>query len=132
MRARSRWSYLGIVAVTIAAGLGSRAVAWPLDKEAGDALYATMMFFGVGLLAPRMRTWTAAAIATAVCFAIEGSQAIHVAWLDDVRDTLPGRLVLGRDFAVRDLACYVVGVALGVAAELAIEAAGRCAPTTAR
>ena len=94
---RSRWRYAAAVVATIAAGLASRAVAsalpWWLAKNAGDALYATMVFFGIGFVAPRIRTSTAAAIALAFCAAVEGSQAYHAPWLDAVRDTLPGHLV---------------------------------------
>ena len=123
---RSRWRYAVAVAVTIAAGLGSRAVAsalpWWLAKNAGDALYATMVFFGVGLIAPRIRTSTAAAIALAFSAAIECSQAYHAPWLDAVRDTLPGHLVLGQGFHAFDLVCYAIGVALGAALEIASRA----------
>jgi hypothetical protein len=131
VRAR-RWSAAAVVA-TIALGLGSRAVAaslpWWLAKNAGDALYATMAYFGVGLIAPRIRRRTAAGLALAFCFAIEGSQAIHVAWLDAVRATLPGRLVLGQGFHAFDLVCYAIGVAIGVAVEL-VAAAVRPPPAT--
>lgn len=119
---RSRWRYAAAVAVAIALGLGSRAVArslpWWLAKNAGDALYATMVFLGLGLVAPRIRTVTAAALALAFCVAIECSQAYHAPWLDAVRDTLPGRLVLGQGFHAFDLACYAIGVALGVVIEI--------------
>jgi hypothetical protein len=120
---RSRWRYAAAVAVTIAAGLASRVVApalpWWLAKNAGDALYATMVFFGVGFVAPAIRTSTAAAVALVLCAAIECSQLVHTPWLDAVRDTLPGHLVLGQGFHAFDLACYALGVALGVALELA-------------
>lgn len=77
-----------------------------------------MALLAVGFVGPRIRTSTAAAIALAWCFAIEGSQAYHTPWLDAVRDTLPGRLVLGQGFHAFDLVCYAIGVALGVAIEL--------------
>jgi hypothetical protein len=117
---RSRWLYAAAVAATIAVGLASRAAAlpWWLAKNTGDALYATMVFFGVGLIAPRIRIWTAAAIAFAFCVAIECSQLYHAPWLDAVRDTLPGHLVLGQGFRTFDLACYAIGVALGVTLEI--------------
>lgn len=121
---RSRWLYAVAVAATIVVGLASRAAAaalpWWLAKNAGDALYATMVFFGIGFIAPRMRTSTAAAIALAFCAAIEGSQAYHTPWLDAVRDTLPGHLVLGQGFHAFDLVCYAIGVALGVALEVGV------------
>jgi hypothetical protein len=119
---RSRWLYAAAVAATIAVGLASRAAApavpWWLAKNAGDALYATMMFFGIGLIAPRIRTWTAAVIALAFCVAIECSQLYHGPWLDAVRDTLPGHLVLGQGFRAFDLVCYAIGIALGVTLEI--------------
>ena len=121
---RSRWWYAAAVAITIAAGLGSRAIAsalpWWLAKNAGDALYATMVFFGIGFVAPRIRTSTAAVIALAFCAAIECSQAYHTPWLDAVRDTLPGHLVLGQGFHAFDLVCYAIGVALGATLELGV------------
>jgi hypothetical protein len=126
---RSRWLYAAAVAATIAVGLASRAAApalpWWLAKNAGDALYATMVFFGIGLVAPRIRTRTAAAIALAFCAAIEGSQLVHAPWLDAVRDTLPGHLVLGQGFHAFDLACYAAGVALGVTLEVTAARARR-------
>lgn len=131
---RSRWWYAAAVAITIAAGLGSRAVAsalpWWLAKNAGDALYATMVFFGVGFVAPRVRTSTAAAIALAFCAAIECSQLYHAPWLDAVRDTLPGHLVLGQGFHAFDLACYAIGVALGAALEIGAARASRAVTTS--
>lgn len=114
--------YAVAVAVTIAAGLGSRAVAahlpWWLAKNAGDALYATMVFFALGCAWPAMTTRRAAVIALAFSCAIEASQAYHAPWLDAVRATLPGRLVLGQGFHAFDLVCYAIGVAIGVAIEL--------------
>jgi hypothetical protein len=123
-RPRSRWRHAGAVAVTIALGLASRAWArqlpWWLAKNAGDALYATMMVFGVGFLAPRARTWQVAVAALATCFAVEFSQLYRAPWIDAVRATLPGRLVLGQGFHAFDLVCYVIGAAIGVAVELAV------------
>ena len=121
---RSRWRYAGAIAATIALGLASRAWAgslpWWLAKNAGDALYATMMVFGIGWLAPRARTSRVAVAAVAVCFAVELSQLYRAPWIDAVRATLPGRLVLGQGFHAFDLVCYVIGVAVGVAVELAV------------
>lgn len=111
-----------LVAITIVLGLASRRYAahlpsW-LAKNAGDALYATMMFWGIGLLLPRASIRRVAVLATAFCFAIEASQLHHAAWIDAVRATRPGALVLGSGFHALDLLCYVLGVGLGAAIEL--------------
>jgi hypothetical protein len=120
-RIRSRWRSAAAVAATIGAGLASRAAApvlpWWLAKNAGDALYATMVLFGVGLLAPRIRARTAVAIALAFSVAIECSQLYHAPRLDALRHTVPGHLVLGQGFHAFDLVCYAIGVAVGAALE---------------
>ncbi len=46
---------------------------------------------------------------------VELSQLIHWGWLDALRSTLPGRLVLGQGFLASDLVCYAVGVAMAFA-----------------
>lgn len=122
---RSRLLYAGLVAVTIALGLASRrfAAALPswLAKNAGDALYATMTYWGFGLLAPRARALHVAAAAAAFCFAIELGQLYHAPAIDAVRATRLGALVLGSGFHTLDLVCYVVGVALAAALERAVQ-----------
>lgn len=122
--ARSRWRYAFAAAATIVTGLASRAYAahlpWWLAKNAGDALYATMVFFGFGFLAPRAKTSMVALAATTFCVAIEVMQLYQAPWINAVRATTPGRLVLGQGFHAFDLGCYVIGVALGVGLELAV------------
>ena len=41
----------------------------------------------------------------------------HAPWIDSIRRTTPGGLVLGFDFVWSDLACYAVGVGLGILIE---------------
>jgi hypothetical protein len=120
--ARSRTIYAVAVVVTIALGLASRAYAarlpWWLAKNAGDALYATMVFWGLGAVAPRARTATVAAAALGFCVAIELSQLYRAPWLDAARATTPGHLVLGQGFHAFDLVCYAIGVAIAAAIEV--------------
>jgi hypothetical protein len=52
--------------------------------------------------------------------AVEASQLVHESWLDAVRDTVLGGLVLGTPastFAWWDIAAYLGGIAFGAAAE---------------
>lgn len=118
---RARLGYAVAVAVTIGAGLGSRACAtalpWWLAKNLGDALYATMVYWALRVLAPGARPAAVALGATAWCFAVEASQLYRAGWLDAVRATTPGRLVLGQGFHALDLVCYALGVGLAVALE---------------
>ena len=54
------------------------------------------------------------------CFVIELSQLYHAPWIDGLRHTRLGGLILGYGFLWSDLICYAVGVATGWLIELAI------------
>jgi hypothetical protein len=81
----------------------------------GDALWAVMMTFWIGALAPAARRAVRAAAACAICVIVETSQLLHAPWLDALRATRAGHLVLGSGFDPRDLLAYVLGVALASA-----------------
>jgi hypothetical protein len=51
------------------------------------------------------------------CVIIEVSQLYHAPWIDSIRGTTLGALVLGHGFVWSDLACYAVGVGLGILIE---------------
>lgn len=124
-RARHRGLYALSVAVVIGAGLASRSEALALSpfvaKYAGDALWGLMIFVGLGLVWPTRRTTTLAALAAAVCVAVECSQLYRAPWLDAARRTWPGRMMLGNTFGWGDIAAYLVGIAAGGLAEWAGE-----------
>ena len=84
-----------------------------------------MVFWGFGLLAPRARTWRVAVAAVAFCFAIELLQLYQAPWIDAVRATTPGRLVLGQGFHAFDLVCYVIGAGIGAALEAGLRGRAR-------
>jgi hypothetical protein len=123
---RSRVIYALVLLLVIAAGLGSRAFGHHLPvfvaTYAGDTLYATMLFAGLGILAPRWSTARLGVTALLLSVAIEASQLYHAPWIDAIRRTTPGALVLGYGFLWSDLACYVGGVALGAVIEIALAA----------
>ena len=68
---------------------------------------------GIGLVLPRASTWTVALLAMAFSVLIEVSQLYHAPWIDSIRRTTLGGLVLGFGFLWSDLACYAAGVGLG-------------------
>ncbi len=84
---------------------------------AGDTLWALAVFLVLALLLPKARTVTLAITAAILSYAVELSQLCHVPWIDAVRDTTPGALLLGFGFQCSDLACYSAGIVLGAAAE---------------
>jgi Protein of unknown function (DUF2809) len=109
---------------TIAIGLLVHWRATPLPfivrDVLGDALWAMMVAWWAGALAPDMRPGVRSGLALAFCWAVEFSQLYHLPELDAVRRTTPGQLVLGSGFDVRDLGAYAMGVLAALLLERAI------------
>lgn len=107
---------------TIALGLVSRSSIFELPMfiatYAGDTLWALLVFWLLRLLKPSGSTYTSAALALLFSFIIEFSQLYHAQWIDDIRMTVPGSLVLGSGFLLSDLVCYSVGIIAGLAFDL--------------
>jgi hypothetical protein len=114
---RNRISYL-IAAIAVAIlGLSSRRYSRLLPESlasyAGDTLWALMVFLGIGMLFPRWSTMRVSVTALLFAFSIELSQLFHSAWLDQIRRTKVGGLILGYGFLWTDLLCYGVGIGIG-------------------
>lgn len=122
----SRAAYLALALVTISLGLvvhRAGAALGPVARDvAGDALWAAMVLWWIGVIAPRAPWRARATVALGVCFAVEWSQRYHTPALDALRRTELGRLVLGSGFDQRDLASYIVGVLAAVLVERTIVA----------
>lgn len=118
---RSRLTYALLIALTILLGLASRKFSYLLPpwlaKNAGDVLYATMAFWLVGFLFPRLSPLRAALAAALFCFGIEILKFSQAPWLVWARHSRAGALVFGVGFHASNLVCYVIGVAVAVAIE---------------
>lgn len=123
-RPRSRPLYAFLVLAVIAAGLASRRYPFllpaQLGKYPGDALWALMVMMLYGFAKPGWSIARTAGAALATSFAVEFSQLYQADWINAVRHTTFGHLVLGSGFNTMDLLAYSVGVAAGAAAELLI------------
>jgi hypothetical protein len=106
-----------LIALASVLGIGSRRFAQSLPgfvaAYAGDTLWALAACLGIGLILPRFSTWRVAVLALLFSLLIEVSQLYHALWIDSIRRTTLGGLVLGFDFVPSDLACYSVGVGVG-------------------
>jgi hypothetical protein len=106
----------------ICLGLASRR--WPglfppfLDKYPGDALWALMVFLLWGVFQPYLSTGKLAAYALIVSYIDEFSQLYQAPWINSIRTTTIGHLILGSTFSWRDMLSYSVGVAIGVIVEV--------------
>ena len=120
---RNRLAYTALIAVVIAAGLASRSE-WArhlpefIASYAGDTLWALVVFLALGFVFRTLSTTIVAAVAIAIAFAVEFSQLYRGEWLNRLRDTRIGGLLLGEGFLWSDLVCYSVGVLIGVAGEV--------------
>ena len=120
-QSRHRPVYALATVAVVALGLASRRFPglFPafLGKYPGDALWALMVFLGLACIFPRWPTGRLAATALAISWAIELSQLYHAPFLDDIRRTTLGHLVLGSSFFWPDLVAYAAGIAVAVLAE---------------
>ncbi len=122
LRRRDPLVQIILIALASVLGIGSRRYAHALPgllaAYAGDTLWALAAFLGVGLILPRAPTRTVAMLAMSFFVAIELSQLYHAPWIDSIRHTTLGGLILGFGFLWSDLACYAVGVGFGVFVEI--------------
>jgi len=108
---RIRLIYALFVLIVIALGLLSRKTAM-IPLIVGDILYAVMMFLIIGFLFIRLSFRNIALISLSICYLIELGQLYTAPWIDGIRATTPGALVLGRGFLWSDMAAYTVGTAI--------------------
>ena len=123
---RRRIAFLALACATIAVGLAvylRGGALGPVVRDVlGDALWAMMIAWWAGALAPSARLAVRSAGAYAICACVEASQLYHTPALDAMRATRMGHLVLGSGFDPRDLAAYAAGVALAALLESAAKA----------
>jgi hypothetical protein len=119
---RNRLTYLIVIIAVVILGLASRRYSRQLPEflaaYAGDTLWALTAFLGIGMLFPRWTTLRVCLTALLFAFSIEISQLYHSAWIDHIRYTRVGGLILGYGFLWSDLLCYVVGISIGCVIEI--------------
>jgi hypothetical protein len=86
----------------------------------GDALWAVMLAGWIGAVRPGVVLLRRSALVLAVCIVVECSQRYHTPWLDELRRTALGHLVLGSDYDPRDFVAYSLGVIAAMLLERAV------------
>ena len=109
--------FLGVAIIgTIGLGLASRTcpMLFPpvLEKYPGDALWAQMVYWLVGFFNPTASVAKVALYSLALSYADEISQIYQAPWINQIRATTLGHLVLGSSFSWLDMLSYTVGIAL--------------------
>lgn len=111
---RERLPYVALATGTMGAGLMIHLRGAALAPDArdllGDVLWAAMIVWWTGAMAPRASLFGRATVALGICFAVELSQLIRTPLLEALRSRTLGHLVLGSDFHSRDLVAYTLGV----------------------
>ena len=109
----NKLSYFIITIAVMLIGLASRRFSTAgsfIYDNLGDALWAAMIYFGVRFLFTKMLKKTSAVAALSFCFFIELTQLYQADWLNALRYTTLGGLVLGSGFLWSDVVMYSVGV----------------------
>jgi len=118
---KRRVVYLLLAMVTMLVGLASRRYRPHLPsfigEYSGDVLWALMLFLVVSFVLAGRLLVQRCIISLVLAFAVEVSQLYHSPWIDGIRSTTLGGLVLGFGFLWSDLVCYLVGIVAGVLAD---------------
>jgi hypothetical protein len=118
---KRRIVYLLFAVVTMLVGLASRRyrqhVPSFIGEYSGDVLWALMLFLVVSFVLAGRPLFQRCIVSLVLAFAVEVSQLYHAPWIDGIRNTTLGGLVLGFGFLGSDLVCYMVGVAAVVLAD---------------
>jgi hypothetical protein len=87
-----------------------------------------MVFFGFAFLFRSKSTLWVASAALIFSFFIEISQFYHAPWIDAIRQTRIGGLILGFGFLWSDLVCYTAGIVSGTLVDLYLHKAKKRLP----
>ncbi|MBU3210253.1 DUF2809 domain-containing protein [Clostridium algidicarnis] len=124
MNKRNRVNYGILIIIVVLLGIGSRKFGYILPRfiasYLGDTLWGLMIFLVIGFLCNNLNTDIVAISSLIFCFFIEFSQLYHSAFIDSIRSTVIGGLILGFGFLWSDLICYSLGIIIGVLIEKGI------------
>jgi hypothetical protein len=112
-----RITYCFLTFFTILIGLASRKYSNLLPpflaENAGDALWAIMVYFGFRFILLKNRQSSSIILSILFSFSIEYSQLYQADWINHLRNTTLGALILGKGFLSVDLIRYAIGILIG-------------------
>ena len=116
--------YALLFLLTIGLGLASRKMNYLfpeiINLVLGDAIWAMMIYFGICFSFNKFTVFQVALLAISFCYAIEISQLYHAPWIDGIRRTTLGGLVLGFGFLWSDILAYSIGILIAAVLEFLI------------
>lgn len=110
----NKWLYLIAIIVTMILGLGTREfnTFFPafIAVHGGDFLWAMMVYWGFRFLFVRRSIHIAFLLSIIFSFSIEFSQLYQANWINQIRASIIGALILGKGFLLLDLIRYSCGI----------------------
>jgi hypothetical protein len=105
-----------ILLFTIPIGLAVRLLSlglpWFLYKYLGSVLWAIALYWFLAALLPKLRPQAIATIAILIATLLELSRLVSIAPIDAFRLTFAGKILLGRYFSLKNIAAYLLAIAL--------------------
>ncbi len=120
---RSRLLYLILTIIVMILGILSRKIGnLPeiISLYSGDILWALMVFLIISFIFNKKSTIFTISWAIIFSYSIEISQLYHAPWIDAIRNTTLGSLILGFGFLWSDLVCYTIGILIGIVIDIII------------
>lgn len=125
MLVRYRIYYAFTVLVIIILGISSRKFSSQLTlfiaDNSGDMLWASMVYFSCRFFFINKGLLLAFAGSFIFSFLIEFSQLYQAAWINMLRHTALGALILGKGFLMVDLIRYFLGITIAFLADLSFQ-----------
>ena len=109
-----RIKYFLLTCAIVVLGLLSRKFSF-VPLWVGDVLWATMIYFILRFFYPESSVRKITLISVVISYAIEFSQLYKAPWIDNMRHTFLGRMILGETFFWGDLVSYTAGILIGIA-----------------
>jgi hypothetical protein len=121
---RNRLMYCLLILVVIILGLSSRKFNGYLPEiigvYAGDTLWGLMIYLMIGVLRPTLLPTKIYFVSLAICILVEISQLYQADWINSIRKTQIGGLILGHGFLWSDFICYSIGCLFGLFSEYSL------------
>ncbi|WP_297436913.1 DUF2809 domain-containing protein [uncultured Clostridium sp.] len=113
---KKRILYLFMTILVIVLGLISRQYLFNIDMPTyiGDILWGAMVYFGFRFLFTKAKLRISFILALLYSYITEFSQIYQGEWINSIRNTTFGALILGYNFSVLDLIFYTVGIIIAV------------------
>lgn len=113
--AKRRLACALLLAITLPVGMAWRLAPLHLPqfafKYGGSALWAIAVYWVVAILLPRRRPAVVGLISAGVALSVELFKLVRVPALDSFRETLAGKLLLGRYFTIGAIFAYGLAIA---------------------